>query len=565
MLGKLGSRAGGGTRADVPGETRVHDAVRRDGAPPPTSEAVVEAARRTRALVARQLDLLDVIEAREDEPDALRTVLELQHLVSRVRRDAEGVLVLAGVDGGVLPGDSVSLSRLVGAAADDVAARGRVNVRLAVDGALLGRSASLLRRLLAELVDNAVRFSHDRSRVLVSSEATADGVDLVIVDHGLGMDDDVLEAANAELREPGGLPSAQTLGLPVVGRLAQRLGAAVVLRGGVVGGTVVTVSLPAAAFEHGFLPVGGSVPALPVALEATDAARTVRTSQAEGEAPAELPSEARRHGRHSRRRGFFLRPAPAGESSSGASPVDEDAAAAAPSGESAIGVPPSDATLPRAAERSVARTPAVDVLPRRPLRKRMRRAEPVAKPETPASSPAARLDPPPPAVPAEPLFPPPGAEPPAPVVVAPSAASTGDTPATPSTPGTHGGAFAPPPFLQPPAPAVAADPDLGARPVPDTPAFGTTACQFGTAPAVAEPAAPPTPVPSLEPPPAPAPPREALPFGAVPANPLFAAAEVPTPEDAHDYAGARLASAALTELSRLSGSPAASAQSDPAT
>ena len=114
-----------------------------------------------------------------------------------------------------------------------------------------GRHALTVAHLLAELLENATHFSNPETRVVVSASVTGHGVDLTVTDYGLGMSEEDVAAANEKIAHPpvAEIAVSQRLGLFVVGRLASRLGATVVLRRGRSAGTVVAIGLPAALFD----------------------------------------------------------------------------------------------------------------------------------------------------------------------------------------------------------------------------------------------------------------------------------------------------------------------------
>src|SRR6185436_8754887 len=73
----------------------------------------VHLARRSQTLVERQLQLLDGLEASETDPDQLANLFRLDHLATRMRRNDENLLVLAGADATRRWTEPVALSALV--------------------------------------------------------------------------------------------------------------------------------------------------------------------------------------------------------------------------------------------------------------------------------------------------------------------------------------------------------------------------------------------------------------------------------------------------------------------
>ncbi len=215
------------------------------------AEMFVNVARRNQVLLGRQLTQIDQMERHEENPDVLERLFKLDHLATRMRRNAESLLVLAGLDATRRLRHAMPLSDVIRTAVSEIEAYDRVDLALPTDPDVAGRLALTTAHLLAELLENATHFSNPDTRVAVSAVVTANGVDVSVTDLGLGMSEEELAEANQHIAAPpvGDIAVSQRLGLYVVGRLAARLGAAVVLGSGHGGGIVVTVSLPATVFE----------------------------------------------------------------------------------------------------------------------------------------------------------------------------------------------------------------------------------------------------------------------------------------------------------------------------
>ena len=211
----------------------------------------VNVARRNQTLLSRQLSFIDHLERTEENPDSLENLFRLDHLAARMRRNAESLLVLAGVESGRRLRHAMPLSDVVRTATSEIEHFDRVSLVFQADPPVYPHLALPTAHLLAELLENATNFSDPGSEVIVATAGHADGVRLTITDSGLGMTDEELEEANARIAEPPASEGigSQRLGFFVVGRLAQRLGAQVTLRGGRARGTVVTVDLPVSLFE----------------------------------------------------------------------------------------------------------------------------------------------------------------------------------------------------------------------------------------------------------------------------------------------------------------------------
>lgn len=214
----------------------------------------VNVARRDQVLLSRQLAFLDQLERTEENPDTLDNLFKLDHLATRMRRNAESLLVLAGIDTGRRLRRPMPLADVVRTASSEIEHYERVDLAQHVDPPMVGHAALIAAHLLAELLENSTAFSDPGSRVLVSTEAGPIGVRVTITDEGLGMSPEELAEFNDRIQNPpvSEVVGAQRLGFYVVGRLANRLEAVVTLAAGRdERGTVVTVDLPAALFTPG--------------------------------------------------------------------------------------------------------------------------------------------------------------------------------------------------------------------------------------------------------------------------------------------------------------------------
>jgi signal transduction histidine kinase len=215
------------------------------------AEMFVNVARRNQVLLGRQLAQLDKMEAREENPDLLKNLFRLDHLATRMRRNAESLLVLAGIDSTRRLRQTMPLSDVIRTAVGEIEAYQRVDSSVADDPDVSGRYALSVAHLIAELLENATVFSNPDTRVVVASAMTGHGVDVTITDYGLGMSDEEIAQANESIANPplAEIAVSQRLGLFVVGRIAARIGATASLRKGRTSGTVVTVGLPLDVFE----------------------------------------------------------------------------------------------------------------------------------------------------------------------------------------------------------------------------------------------------------------------------------------------------------------------------
>jgi signal transduction histidine kinase len=202
---------------------------------------------RTQDLVSQQLGHIDDLEGRTDDPDTLADLFLLDHLATRLRRNAESLVVMAGADSPRPWTRPVSVVNVVRAAAAEAADYSRVDVEPMAPAAVLGAAANDVSHLLAELLDNGLAFSPDDARVVVAGRWHHDGRYLITVsDTGRGMSAAQLAEANHRIAD---LPVTETdmdgyFGLFVVGRFARRHGIEVQLGPAPTAGVTAEVLLP---------------------------------------------------------------------------------------------------------------------------------------------------------------------------------------------------------------------------------------------------------------------------------------------------------------------------------
>jgi hypothetical protein len=204
------------------------------------------------------------LERDESDPAQLRKLYRLDHLATRIRRNAESLLVLSQTDAPAGWQPPVAIEDVVRAALGEVEHYERVLVRTLDPVMVMGGSSADLAHLLAELIENGLRHSPPRELVEISGRTTGDGYLLNIVDHGLGMTPDDIERANARLAgaESFTVTPAKYLGHYVTAVLAARHGIKVRLQGSVVVGIAALVELPAALLA-GEAPAPAARPAPP--------------------------------------------------------------------------------------------------------------------------------------------------------------------------------------------------------------------------------------------------------------------------------------------------------------
>ena len=215
------------------------------------SSMFVNLSRRSQALVERQLQLIEQLESNEQDADQLSNLFQLDHLATRMRRNSENLLVLAGTDLAKRNVAPVPLVDVLRAAVSEIEQYQRIVVQAPPQATVVGRATSDVIHLLAELLDNATNFSPPDSQVVMSSMRAQDGSIVVeIADSGVGMADHELSDANRRLATPSAVDvsASRRMGLFVVGRLGARHGIAVHLggapMGGPGGGLTASVTLP---------------------------------------------------------------------------------------------------------------------------------------------------------------------------------------------------------------------------------------------------------------------------------------------------------------------------------
>ncbi|MFJ5287890.1 nitrate- and nitrite sensing domain-containing protein [Streptomyces sp. NPDC088348] len=203
--------------------------------------------RRSQGLIQRQLSLISELESREADPDQLSSLFKLDHLATRMRRNGENLLVLAGEEPGRRWTRPVPLVDVLRAAASEVEQYERIELAAVPATEVAGRVVNDLVHLLAELLENATSFSSPQTKVRVTGHALPDGRVLVeIHDTGIGLSPEDLAAINERLASPPtvDVSVSRRMGLFVVGRLSLRHGIRIQLRPSDSGGTTALVMLP---------------------------------------------------------------------------------------------------------------------------------------------------------------------------------------------------------------------------------------------------------------------------------------------------------------------------------
>jgi signal transduction histidine kinase len=210
-------------------------------------EMFLNLARRSQSLIERQLEVIDEVERGGTEADVHSGMAELDHLATRMRRNAENLIILSGSEPARRWRGPIALSEVVRAAIGEVKEHTRVEVLPLDQVELAGHAAADVMHLLAELIENAVTFSAPGTQALVAGQPLPAGYLIEIEDQGLGMSDEQLVRVNERLASPpdADFALAKMLGFFVVTQLAAKHGIRVQLRHSWYGGITALVLLPA--------------------------------------------------------------------------------------------------------------------------------------------------------------------------------------------------------------------------------------------------------------------------------------------------------------------------------
>jgi signal transduction histidine kinase len=234
-------------------------------------EIFVNLARRMQSLVHREIEMLDDLEAQVEDPDLLKGLFTVDHLATRLRRQSESLAVLGGSSSRRQWTRQVTMHEVLRAAIAEVEQYSRVKVVPPVEGVIRGSAVTDVIHLIAELVENATKFSAPHTTALLRAQHVSAGVAIEVEDRGLGMLPDDQRRMNALLADPGRADVSELLrdgriGLYVVGALARRHGIRVQLQNNIYGGTQAVVVLPESLLD----PAVRTVPAMATAIENRD-------------------------------------------------------------------------------------------------------------------------------------------------------------------------------------------------------------------------------------------------------------------------------------------------------
>jgi hypothetical protein len=221
------------------------------------ADSLISLGRRNQNLLARQIDFITELESSETDPQVLDSLFRLDHLATRMRRNAEGLMVLAELDSPRHWATPVPMVDVIRSALGEVEDYRRVVVRGVAAVEVQGSAAADVAHLLAELVENALIYSPPERQVEVSGIAEAPGASgagrgygagytLAVADWGMGMTPAEMATANRRLNGHESYTAAPSsyLGHYVAGKLAVRHGVAIYLRPTPAGGTTALVQIP---------------------------------------------------------------------------------------------------------------------------------------------------------------------------------------------------------------------------------------------------------------------------------------------------------------------------------
>ncbi|MGI5283295.1 nitrate- and nitrite sensing domain-containing protein [Nonomuraea polychroma] len=243
------------TRDEIGEVARAFDEVHREAIRLAGDEAKLRAnvnamfvnlSRRSQTLVERQLQLIEGLEQGEEDEQRLANLFRLDHLATRMRRNSENLLVLAGQEAARKWSEPVPLVDIARASLSEVENYERVQIQIPSGTLIVGPAVTDAVHLLAELIENAISFSPRESKVTVTSTPAEGGVLVTINDLGIGMSQEELAETNWRLANPPvvDVSVSRRMGLFVVGRLALRHGIRVQLSMRETGGLSALVMLP---------------------------------------------------------------------------------------------------------------------------------------------------------------------------------------------------------------------------------------------------------------------------------------------------------------------------------
>lgn len=268
-------------------DSALEQAIAQHRADRETADMLVNLGRRNQNLLGRMLSYVTDLERQEEDPDVLAQLFRLDHATTRIRRNAESMLVLAGATQTRTWSRPVPVIDVVRASLSEIEEYVRVDLHHMEDALVNGSAVADVVHLVAELVENATHFSPPTTQVTVVGQHVREGYRLRVIDQGVGMTRRELDEANRRInRADGGWADSKLLGLYVVGRLARRRSVEVSLEASAGRGITASVLLPPSVLSASTN--AAAAPALPVAAaDPTGTAATLGTAGAFGIAGSE--------------------------------------------------------------------------------------------------------------------------------------------------------------------------------------------------------------------------------------------------------------------------------------
>jgi hypothetical protein len=262
----------------------------------------VNLSRRTQSLVERLARMIDSLEQNEDDPDRLSNLFSMDHMVTRMRRNSENLLLLAGHESARKWSEAVSLADVTRAATSEIEQYNRVVVSVQPGVAVVGPAVSDVVHLLAELIENATGFSPKDTQVQMSAqELSSGGVLIEVTDRGMGMSDSRLADMNWRLDNPPvmDVSVSRHMGLFAVARLAERHRIRIRLQPATPEGLTALVWLPETVIERSARVYSGTGPQQPVGPPARSGSAFLQSRRASGQRSVAAGMGQQPIGRHS--------------------------------------------------------------------------------------------------------------------------------------------------------------------------------------------------------------------------------------------------------------------------
>jgi len=212
------------------------------------SAMFISLSRRSVPLIDRLTRMIDELEQNEDDPERLSSLFAMDHLITRMRRNSENLLVLAGEEPVRKWSEPVPLADVARAATSEIEQYGRIVLNVQPGIVVSGQAAADVVHLLAEIIENATMFSpRDTSVQVTGQEVATGGVLIEVRDAGIGIPPTRLAEMNWRFDHPPlvDVSVSRHMGLFAVSRLAARHGVRVRLQAVTPQGVSALIWLPA--------------------------------------------------------------------------------------------------------------------------------------------------------------------------------------------------------------------------------------------------------------------------------------------------------------------------------